>query len=264
MSLLRCDHSFVLLPCVVVVDVCIAQNAACVALFPIPVPLPGFYSTSLTQFSSCVPASACLGVDVQRVTASFSSLLLGGVEELRRVGGRLVLHINEPRVSESSLDADVVTHPHPHDQVDALFQHFFAATLGQPANGTIDNSSVGRQTCVIADCASHSQCQSHDAHSQHESCRPMCGLQAEFALLFSNTNVTPGQLVQCTPGSTALCILGLSDSPPLHMYSRIIGGVERTSASLTESYRQHIPGCGRPATRSARLSQCDRCGLCDW
>jgi hypothetical protein len=147
-------HSFVLLAIcchvllLLLLAVCIAQNAACVALFPVPVPLPGFYSTALTQFSSCVPASACLGVDVQRVTASFSSLLLGGVEELRQVGGTLVLHIQEPRVSESSLDADLATLPRPHEQVDALFQHFFAAALGQPANGTIDNSSVGRQTCV--------------------------------------------------------------------------------------------------------------------
>ncbi len=138
---------------VLLLTVCIAQNAACVALFPVPVPLPGFYSTSLTQFSSCVPASACLGVDVQRVTASFSSLLLGGVEELRQVGGRLVLHVQEPRVSESSLNADLVTLPCPHEQVDALYQHFFAAALGQPANGTIDNSSVGRQTFVIPICA---------------------------------------------------------------------------------------------------------------
>jgi hypothetical protein len=61
------------------------QNAECVALFPVPLPRPGFYSASLTSFSSCVPASACPGVDAQRVAASLRALLQGGVSEQRQV-----------------------------------------------------------------------------------------------------------------------------------------------------------------------------------
>ena len=65
----------------------LSQNAACVALFPVPLPLPGFYSASLTSFSSCVPASACPGVDAQLVSTAFRALLLGGPNEQRQVGG---------------------------------------------------------------------------------------------------------------------------------------------------------------------------------
>ena len=64
------------------------QNAVCVPLFPVPLPKPGFFSTSMTSFSSCVPASACPGVDAQLVSASYSALLLGGPNELRQVGHR--------------------------------------------------------------------------------------------------------------------------------------------------------------------------------
>ena len=55
----------------------VMQNAACVALFPAPVPLPGYYGLSLTNFQSCVPASACLGVDASAVQAVVTQQLAG-------------------------------------------------------------------------------------------------------------------------------------------------------------------------------------------
>ncbi len=129
------------------------------ALFPVPVPLPGFYSTSLTQFSSCVPASACPGVDVQRVTAALRNLMMGGVEELRQVGSRFGLRtscvsqcvrcvilwdfveVRPPStVSRQLKEQNAIM------QVDAMLQHFFAAATvsGQPGNSTTNISLVGR------------------------------------------------------------------------------------------------------------------------
>jgi hypothetical protein len=32
-------------------------------MFPVPLPLPGYFGKSLTDFQSCVPAQACPGVD---------------------------------------------------------------------------------------------------------------------------------------------------------------------------------------------------------
>lgn len=72
------------------------QNAACVAMFPVPLPLPGFYSSSLTSFSSCVPASACPGVDAQLVSATFRALLQGGPNELRQVSGWGLVPVGPP------------------------------------------------------------------------------------------------------------------------------------------------------------------------
>jgi hypothetical protein len=54
------------------------QNAECLLLFPVPLPRPGFYSQSLAQFTSCVPAAACPGVDAATVAAQYRSLLAGG------------------------------------------------------------------------------------------------------------------------------------------------------------------------------------------
>ncbi len=54
------------------------QNAECLLLFPVPLPRPGFYSQSLAQFTSCVPAAACPGVDAVLVAAQYRSLLAGG------------------------------------------------------------------------------------------------------------------------------------------------------------------------------------------
>ncbi len=75
------------------------QNADCVALFPAPLPRPGFYGRSLLEYSSCVPASACPGVDAAVVKQSYSALLQSGptgaaqvqalVEEFFAVAGRL-------------------------------------------------------------------------------------------------------------------------------------------------------------------------------
>jgi hypothetical protein len=55
-----------------------AQHAECVALFPQPLPMPGFYAASLTTFISCVPADACPGVSASAVAAAFSDPVASG------------------------------------------------------------------------------------------------------------------------------------------------------------------------------------------
>ncbi len=82
-----------------------SQNAECLHLFPVPLPRPGFYSQSLVQFTSCVPAEACPGVDTALVDAQYRSMLVGG-----------------PDVSL---------------RLDALLQHFFSVT------NVTRNESVG-------------------------------------------------------------------------------------------------------------------------
>jgi hypothetical protein len=54
------------------------QNADCVALFPMPLPRPGFFATSLTKMESCVPAAACPGVNSSAVSATFSKPVAAG------------------------------------------------------------------------------------------------------------------------------------------------------------------------------------------
>jgi hypothetical protein len=61
---MRTEWPLVFLPC--------PQNAECVALFPLPLPKPGFYADSMTKFVSCVPAAACPGVNASAVAAAFS------------------------------------------------------------------------------------------------------------------------------------------------------------------------------------------------
>jgi hypothetical protein len=53
------------------------SNAQCVALFPVPLPLPGFYPVSLAEFIACVPQVACAGVDVEEVRALVAQLRQG-------------------------------------------------------------------------------------------------------------------------------------------------------------------------------------------
>lgn len=55
------------------------QNAECVALFPLPLPRPGFFANTWQNFTSCVPASACPGVDSTAVQAAFTTPALSGV-----------------------------------------------------------------------------------------------------------------------------------------------------------------------------------------
>ena len=55
----------------------VSQNAQCVAFFPAMLPLPGYFPASATQFSICVPPSACPGVDVSAVRAILKDLDLG-------------------------------------------------------------------------------------------------------------------------------------------------------------------------------------------
>jgi hypothetical protein len=68
-----------LLPCACVLCVPMsrscAQNAECVALFPAPLPLPGFYASSLTEFPACVPSIACPGMDAPAVASAYTQLL---------------------------------------------------------------------------------------------------------------------------------------------------------------------------------------------
>jgi hypothetical protein len=49
------------------------QNSECLPLFPVPLPRPGFYGQSLTQFTSCVPAAACPGVDAAFVSSLYQA-----------------------------------------------------------------------------------------------------------------------------------------------------------------------------------------------
>ena len=51
------------------------SNAMCIELFPVPLPLPGFYPLSLTEFAACVPVTACVGVDVDAVGTLYRALL---------------------------------------------------------------------------------------------------------------------------------------------------------------------------------------------
>lgn len=53
------------------------SSAHCVGLFPVPLPLPGFYPLTLTQFSACVPLVACAGVDAMVVSAVVAQLRAG-------------------------------------------------------------------------------------------------------------------------------------------------------------------------------------------
>lgn len=53
------------------------QNAVCLAMFPAPLPRPGFVGTTLTSFQSCVPALACPGVDASAVDAVVAKQLAG-------------------------------------------------------------------------------------------------------------------------------------------------------------------------------------------
>ena len=55
------------------------QSAECVALFPLPLPKPGFYAESMTKFVSCVPTAACPGVNASAVAAAFSIPAASGV-----------------------------------------------------------------------------------------------------------------------------------------------------------------------------------------
>jgi hypothetical protein len=56
----------------------VLQNGQCIDLFPVPLPKPGFYETSLTNFSACVPVEACPGVDAGQVSAAYAAYLAGG------------------------------------------------------------------------------------------------------------------------------------------------------------------------------------------
>jgi hypothetical protein len=58
---------------------CSAQNAECVALFPLPLAAPGFYPASLTEYVSCVPPGACPGVNSTAVAVAFSVPLATGL-----------------------------------------------------------------------------------------------------------------------------------------------------------------------------------------
>ena len=61
------------------------QNAQCVAFFPAPLPLPGYYPASFTDIVACVPPTACPGIDASQVSASLlqqSSLVGSDVANL--------------------------------------------------------------------------------------------------------------------------------------------------------------------------------------
>jgi hypothetical protein len=51
------------------------QNAECVDMFPVPLPRPGYYPATLTEFVACVPSAACPGVDTTSVQSAYARLL---------------------------------------------------------------------------------------------------------------------------------------------------------------------------------------------
>ena len=53
------------------------QTAHCVGMFPVPLPVTGFYPLSLTEFSACVPPAACPGVNADAVRAAYARVLSG-------------------------------------------------------------------------------------------------------------------------------------------------------------------------------------------
>jgi hypothetical protein len=54
---------------------CIQQNAECVNMFPVPLPRPGYFASSLTELQACVPPAACPGVTPTVVDAAYQQLL---------------------------------------------------------------------------------------------------------------------------------------------------------------------------------------------
>ena len=56
----------------VCVCVCVCQGAVCPPFFPLPVPAPGFYPSSLLSFMKCVPDTACPGVAADNTTVPLS------------------------------------------------------------------------------------------------------------------------------------------------------------------------------------------------
>lgn len=58
------------------------QNAECVDMFPIPLPRPGYYPATLTDFVACVPPAACPGVEPVGVQAAYTRLLGTGGPDL--------------------------------------------------------------------------------------------------------------------------------------------------------------------------------------
>ncbi len=64
------------------------QNAECVALFPVPLPKPGYYAASPRDLLACVPPAACPGVDPDAVREAYQRLLDAGgdgIDQLLRL-----------------------------------------------------------------------------------------------------------------------------------------------------------------------------------
>jgi hypothetical protein len=51
------------------------QNAECIALFPVPLPKPGYYAASPRDMIACVPPAACPGLDPGAVQEAYQRLL---------------------------------------------------------------------------------------------------------------------------------------------------------------------------------------------
>lgn len=75
------------------------SSAQCVGLFPVPLPLPGFYPVSLTEFLACVPTTACAGVDVAEVRAMLAASQSSA--DASRVLERVLTQFLELRVGAS-------------------------------------------------------------------------------------------------------------------------------------------------------------------
>jgi hypothetical protein len=54
------------------------QFAVCVSLFPVPLPVPGFFLASDLTVLPCSPQDACLGVNASAVVAAFSEPAAAG------------------------------------------------------------------------------------------------------------------------------------------------------------------------------------------
>jgi hypothetical protein len=56
-----------------------------VALFPVPLPKPGYYAASLTDLQACVPLTACPGVDTGAVQEAYQRLLSAGGDGIEQL-----------------------------------------------------------------------------------------------------------------------------------------------------------------------------------
>ena len=101
----HCGCSVVKLVIAIVLCVCfcvLPQNAECLAFVSVPVPLPGYHLDSFGNFVSCVPLSACPGVDVSALVSGSGGNVLSLTQYLKAVNSTYALEANASFSSSSS------------------------------------------------------------------------------------------------------------------------------------------------------------------